>query len=91
MSRIYSGKRRKLPSRCFGVGIGDPPFIHRIKSGGPLSPPPSPVENSPFSPDAWVLDDSNAVLLSTRKLPSYLEKVLASLGLHLEARTSFIT
>ncbi|KAG5717864.1 hypothetical protein E4T56_gene1499 [Termitomyces sp. T112] len=42
-------------------------------------------------PETWTLSDWNSVVLSIDDVTSYLEKVLRCLGLHTEARTSFVT
>ncbi|KAG6816107.1 hypothetical protein H0H87_008564 [Tephrocybe sp. NHM501043] len=39
----------------------------------------------------WTLSDSDSVVLPIENITDYLEKALLSLGLHTEARTSFIT
>lgn len=60
----------------------------------PPSPLPETSESSParsFSPIWCDLDDNNSVVLPVSSITPYLDKVLASLGLHVEARTSFIT
>ena len=64
----------------------------------PLSPPSSPrlgpsqVQNvERFIPNDATLDDANSVLLATEKITPYLDSALKALGLHIEARTSFIT
>jgi len=66
----------------------------------PLSPPSSPghcleyskVQNiERFIPNDATLDDANSVLLVTEKITPYLDSALKALGLHTEARTSFIT
>ncbi|KAJ7592407.1 hypothetical protein C8J56DRAFT_928596 [Mycena floridula] len=58
----------------------------------PPSPPLSPVDQvDRFSPLTAKLDDENSVLLSLKDLPRYLNRTLTALGLHTEARTSFIT
>ncbi|KAL0567424.1 hypothetical protein V5O48_014572 [Marasmius crinis-equi] len=70
-----------------------------------LSPPSTPtVEQHPpvqaslvktgedcFDPSSCDVTPSNSVLLHLDSLPAYLETALAALGLHTEARTSFIT
>ncbi|KAG8823708.1 hypothetical protein FRC17_009252 [Serendipita sp. 399] len=59
-------------------------------SSRPCSPhPASTVEV--FEPGQPVLDPGNAVLFPIGNIPKYLDKVLLVLGLHTEARTSFIT
>ena len=64
----------------------------------PLSPPSSPrlgpsqVQNvERFVPNDATLDNANSVLLVTDKTTPYLDSALIALGLHTEARTSFIT
>ncbi|PBK81578.1 ubiquitin-domain-containing protein [Armillaria gallica] len=66
--------------------------------GLPLSPPSSPRLDPahydaipPFDPSMAELTDSNSVVLPTSKTALYLDKALAALSLHVEARTSFIT
>ncbi|KAK0437623.1 hypothetical protein EV421DRAFT_1907114 [Armillaria borealis] len=66
--------------------------------GLPPSPPSSPrLDPShsdiifPFDPSLAELTDNNSVVLPTSKAALYLDKALAALGLHVEARTSFIT
>lgn len=44
-----------------------------------------------FGPTTSDLSPSNSVLLPILDVPSYLDKALIVLGLHVEARTSFIT
>ncbi|KAH6886076.1 ubiquitin family-domain-containing protein [Coprinopsis sp. MPI-PUGE-AT-0042] len=61
------------------------------------SPPPSPLANGSvhtvetFIPNHPTLNDSSSVLVSLQELTPYLDKALLALGLHTEARTSFIT
>ncbi|KAL0065479.1 hypothetical protein AAF712_007543 [Marasmius tenuissimus] len=62
------------------------------------SPPPSPcapagqtLDIESFVPTSAQLDPHNSVLLSIEDLPAYLDRALAALSLHTEARTSFIT
>ena len=64
----------------------------------PISPPASPVlgESSQglvehFNPNDAVLNDENSVVMPVAIITPYLDKSLAALGLHTEARTSFIT
>lgn len=69
----------------------------RTASSGILSPPPSPRLNGGgsqayFDPAfANVTRDNGVVLSVLKELMSYLDKALTSMGLHVEARTSFIT
>ncbi|KAH6904679.1 hypothetical protein BKA70DRAFT_1565649 [Coprinopsis sp. MPI-PUGE-AT-0042] len=64
---------------------------------GLWSPPPSPLANESghaietFIPSRPSLHDLNSVLVARQELTPYLDKVLLALGLHTEARTSFIT
>jgi hypothetical protein len=44
-----------------------------------------------FDPAAPGLTPENSVLVGIDTLPAYLDRALACLGLHVEARTSFIT
>ncbi|KAK0437628.1 hypothetical protein EV421DRAFT_2038130 [Armillaria borealis] len=66
--------------------------------GLPPSPPSSPRLGSadsdiisPFDPLMAEVTDTNSVVLPTSKTALYLDKALTALGLHVEARTSFIT
>ncbi|KAI3601457.1 ubiquitin family protein [Moniliophthora roreri] len=59
-----------------------------------MSPPPSPrMEqfSECFIPDQPMLNNANSVVLPIETIPQYLNKALLALGLHTEARTSFIT
>lgn len=65
-------------------------------NGIPPSPPHSPTFGHPqefehFSPSSSDLCDRDSVVLSVDGVTPYLDKSLRSLGLHTEARTSFIT
>ena len=44
-----------------------------------------------FNPASAIVDPDNSILLSIEQVPKYLDDALLSLGLHTEARTSFIT
>ncbi|KAK0216442.1 hypothetical protein EDD85DRAFT_437840 [Armillaria nabsnona] len=60
----------------------------------PLSPRLGPSRLDaifPFDPLLAELTDSNSVILPTSKIALYLYNTLTALGLHVEARTSFIT
>ncbi|PBK81573.1 ubiquitin-domain-containing protein [Armillaria gallica] len=66
--------------------------------GLPPSPPSSPRLGQShsdaiprFDPLMAELTDTNSVVLPTSKTTLYLDKALTALGLHIEARTSFIT
>ncbi|KAF8215610.1 hypothetical protein K438DRAFT_1523318, partial [Mycena galopus ATCC 62051] len=62
----------------------------------PPSPPVSPTVNhitttASFSPLTSDLVPCDSVLVAVSEITPYLDKVLLGLGLHIEARTSFIT
>ncbi|KAJ7762975.1 hypothetical protein B0H16DRAFT_1368537 [Mycena metata] len=64
--------------------------------GMPMSPPASPTIASSdlverFSPLTCDLSPADSVLIAVADLTPYLDKMLLALGLHTEARTSFIT
>ncbi|KAF9563453.1 hypothetical protein CPC08DRAFT_323610 [Agrocybe pediades] len=44
-----------------------------------------------FNPNSAILNDDNSVVLPVSKVTLYLDRALHALGLHTEARTSFIT
>ncbi|KAK0429995.1 hypothetical protein EV421DRAFT_1939495 [Armillaria borealis] len=67
-------------------------------AGLPPSPPSSPRLGPSYSDSIFPFDlllaeltDNNSVVLPTSKTALYLDRTLAALGLHVEARTSFIT
>lgn len=96
MLRISTGKQSKAFSSsrlwmCRHVDIA-----LRTIPDTPLSPPSSPLPGQHvfverFCPKTSDLYDKNSVLLPVPLLTPYLDKVLKTLGLHTEARTSFIT
>jgi len=62
----------------------------------PDSPPPSRVSSSitgieKFVPAISQCFPDNSVLLTIEDIPTYLDRALFALGLHTEARTSFVT
>ncbi|KAK0219259.1 hypothetical protein IW262DRAFT_1274103 [Armillaria fumosa] len=67
----------------------------KTNPGLPPSPPASPQIPShavrPFNPLCPQVTDDNSVVLHASKAAVYLDKALTNLGLHIEARTSFIT
>ncbi|KAK0492942.1 hypothetical protein EDD18DRAFT_1357324 [Armillaria luteobubalina] len=67
----------------------------KTNPGLPPSPPASPQIPShairTFDPSRPQVTDDNSVVLRASKAAVYLEKALTNLGLHIEARTSFIT
>ncbi|RXW11894.1 hypothetical protein EST38_g13960 [Candolleomyces aberdarensis] len=62
-----------------------------------LSPPASPslsptgTATETFVPNRGTLSTTNSVVLKVEKITTYLDSSLKALGLHVEARTSFIT
>jgi hypothetical protein len=72
-----------------------PYYSYRIESNRDralLSVTQPPSESvAPFDPSSCNLSDSDSVVLPARDVPEYLDRALKVLGLHIEARTSFIT
>jgi hypothetical protein len=60
------------------------------KSGG-ISPFTNIQTATSVNPISSSLDDMDSVVISVGKVAVYLDKSLKALGLHTEARTSFIT
>lgn len=62
-----------------------------------MSPAQSPVSAPTelpvlaFNPACPIIDPDNSVLLPLGKVTKYIDDALLGLGLHTEARTSFIT
>ncbi|PBK61361.1 hypothetical protein ARMSODRAFT_847020, partial [Armillaria solidipes] len=67
----------------------------KTNPGLPPSPPASPqmLPNAirPFNPLRPEVTNDNSVVLHASEAAIYLDKALTALGLHIEARTSFIT
>ncbi|KAG1812600.1 uncharacterized protein BJ212DRAFT_1483207 [Suillus subaureus] len=57
----------------------------------PRSPASKPQPSDTFSPTSSSLSDTDSVVIPVEKITVYLDKSLKALGLHTEARTSFIT
>ncbi|KAG1769327.1 hypothetical protein EDD22DRAFT_996130 [Suillus occidentalis] len=57
----------------------------------PRSPASEPQPLDTFSPTSSSLGNTNSVVIPVNKASTYLDKSLQVLGLHTEARTSFIT
>ncbi|KAG2140417.1 hypothetical protein BD769DRAFT_1430011 [Suillus cothurnatus] len=57
----------------------------------PQSPASKPQPVDTFNPISNSLDDTDSVVIPVDKITIYLDKSLKALGLHTEARTSFIT
>ncbi|KAG1764754.1 hypothetical protein EDD22DRAFT_978984 [Suillus occidentalis] len=57
----------------------------------PLSPAFKPQSVDTFNPITSNLDDMDSVVIPVGKVVIYLDKSLKALGLHTEARTSFVT
>ncbi|CAE7142225.1 unnamed protein product [Rhizoctonia solani] len=64
----------------------------KLLSSPPITRPSSPVEvTSHFDPTSPTLLSGHSALLPFDKVTGYIDDVLVALGLHTEARTSFIT
>ncbi|CAE7142230.1 unnamed protein product [Rhizoctonia solani] len=65
----------------------------KLLSSPPTTRPSSPVETLPhvFDPASPILTPRHSALLPFDKVTGYIDDVLLALGLHTEARTSFIT
>ncbi|KAG1844194.1 hypothetical protein DFJ58DRAFT_706605 [Suillus subalutaceus] len=61
------------------------------ESNLPHSPASEPQPLDTFSPISSSLSDTDSVIIPVDKVTVYLDKSLKALGLHTEARTSFIT
>ncbi|KAG1852767.1 hypothetical protein DFJ58DRAFT_703778 [Suillus subalutaceus] len=57
----------------------------------PRSPASEPQSVGVFSPTSSTLGDADSIVVSVDEVTIYLDKSLKALGLHTEARTSFIT
>ncbi|KIK33074.1 hypothetical protein CY34DRAFT_18617 [Suillus luteus UH-Slu-Lm8-n1] len=57
----------------------------------PLSLTSKPLPEDTFNPISSSLDDMDSVVIPVGKVAIYLDKSLKALGLHTEARTSFVT
>ncbi|KAJ7757211.1 hypothetical protein DFH07DRAFT_958800 [Mycena maculata] len=70
-------------------------LVYSTNPGIPISPPGSPVLGQPvpvsFSPTTCYLTRADSVLLTVSDITPYLDAALLAMGLHTEARTSFIT
>lgn len=82
---------------CAAVLLTSSPSTDFVSPSDDLpSPPPSPVLGQPsvgevFRPSLGDLSDSDSVLMPVSSITGYLDSALKVLGLHTEARTSFIT
>ncbi|CAE7142219.1 unnamed protein product, partial [Rhizoctonia solani] len=65
----------------------------KLLSSPPVTQPSSPAETIPytFDPASPILTPSHSALLPFDKVTEYIDDALLALGLHTEARTSFIT
>ncbi|KAJ6459121.1 hypothetical protein C8R47DRAFT_994807 [Mycena vitilis] len=85
-----------LTERNTGLDVAYLFWEAHTNHGIPMSPPASPVAThssiaGSFSPLSSDLSPADSVLIQVRDITPYLDKVLLGLGLHTEARTSFIT
>ena len=76
------------------------PILRALKRASePISPLASPISEyaslefvtETFVPNQPQIDANNSVVLEVSKMTPYLDKALEDMGLHTEARTSFIT
>jgi hypothetical protein len=97
MCHICSGRLSEFPNRVIhDLNIDLAITSYSTNSHVPPSPPQSPILGQlamieHFSPTLSDLSDADSVVLSVNSMTPYLDKALAALGLHTEARTSFIT
>ncbi|KAJ6465976.1 hypothetical protein DFH09DRAFT_1486115 [Mycena vulgaris] len=84
-----------LTERTTGLDVAYLFWEALTNHGAPPSPPSSPVPGHPpaqtFSPITSDLSPADSALLSVPEITPYLDAALRALGLHTEARTSFIT
>ncbi|KAF8603246.1 hypothetical protein BDV93DRAFT_607059, partial [Ceratobasidium sp. AG-I] len=69
----------------------DKPQLLPSPTSSRFASPDCTASESAFNPSNPVLSPSNAALLSLEKVTAYIDDALIALGLHTEARTSFIT
>ncbi|KEP47991.1 putative ubiquitin [Rhizoctonia solani 123E] len=81
------------PPTAISAGTKDTEALALIPSSPPTSRPTRPIESPPqaFDPANPVLLPSHPVPLPFDKVTGYIDDALLALGLHTEARTSFIT
>ncbi|KIO32160.1 hypothetical protein M407DRAFT_18964 [Tulasnella calospora MUT 4182] len=71
--------------------LPDSPPASRSSSPLPINNTKAPYARASFIPGTTRCSPIDSVVLSAQEVPPYLEKTLLALGLHTEARTSFIT
>ncbi|KAG1811210.1 uncharacterized protein BJ212DRAFT_1483869 [Suillus subaureus] len=86
-----SGRRSKSPDDT-GITLLTCITLRRTNvQAFPRSPASKPQPADTFNPISSSLDDMDSIVISVDKATVYLDKSLKVLGLHTEARTSFIT
>ncbi|KAJ7182242.1 hypothetical protein C8R43DRAFT_1092987 [Mycena crocata] len=92
---VHTHPDGSLTERSTGLDVAYLFWEALTNRGIPISPPGSPVLGQPlgeaFSPITCDLSPANSVLLTVSNMTPYLDQALQALGLHTEARTSFIT
>ncbi|KAF8603243.1 hypothetical protein BDV93DRAFT_544909 [Ceratobasidium sp. AG-I] len=83
------GTRREV-SYIYWEALSNPQLLPSPVSSRPGSPIDSLATPS-FDPSKPIVTPDNAALLPIEKVTAYMDDALISLGLHTEARTSFIT
>ncbi|KIO32144.1 hypothetical protein M407DRAFT_67179 [Tulasnella calospora MUT 4182] len=73
------------------IDLPDTPLASRSSSPLPTTKPNLSLPRSTFIPRITRCSPDESVMMPTEDVPSYLDRALLALGLHTEARTSFIT
>lgn len=73
------------------IDLPDTPPASRSSSPLPPTEPQLSLARSSFIPRITRCSPDESVMMPTKDVPSYLDRSLLALGLHTEARTSFIT
>ncbi|KDR73266.1 hypothetical protein GALMADRAFT_125361 [Galerina marginata CBS 339.88] len=96
--RVKVHPKGELTELATGLDVAYLFWEARTDATVPASPPPSPLLGESrqkqveiFNPNDVVINDENSVVIPVEKITPYLDEALCSLGLHTEARTSFIT
>ncbi|TRM59990.1 hypothetical protein BD626DRAFT_506103 [Schizophyllum amplum] len=97
--RVQTQQDGTLRELSTGLDVAYLYWEARTEGAGISSPPPSPSRDTTqptpttevFSPATSSVSDGDSVLLAVDGITLYLDAALAAMGLHTEARTSFIT
>ncbi|KAF8594405.1 hypothetical protein BDV93DRAFT_459044 [Ceratobasidium sp. AG-I] len=87
---LFDHATRREVSYLFWEALTKPQLLLSPATSRPASPAYTPSKLT-FNPSKPALTPSNAALLPFGKVTAYVDDALISLGLHTEARTSFIT